>query len=244
MGFLQALLRHPRVAGWDVHTRFVDEHIEMLAGDRTVRSRFFEDLVRPQPAGRAGASVDPADPLAVLAYGGTEARERRPDTAPAPNRDGARALPAVMQGTIVSVEVAAGDEVHAGDLVLVMEAMKMEHEIRATASGIVREVTVAEGDTVYEGHPLAYIEEREVAVRDDATGEAVDLDFIRPDLAEVHARHKVTLDAARPDAVAKRRRNRPADGPGERGTIFATRTASSSTVSWPSHRDQGCPAKQ
>ena len=206
VGFLQAILRHPRVAGWDVHTRFVDEHIEMLAGDRTVRSRFFEDLVRPQPAGRAGASVDPADPLAVLAYGGTEARDRQPDTAPAPNRDGARALPAVMQGTIVSVEVAAGDEVHAGDLVLVMEAMKMEHEIRATASGIVREVTVAEGDTVYEGHPLAYIEEREVAVRDDATGEAVDLDFIRPDLAEVYARHKVTLDAARPDAVVKRRR--------------------------------------
>ena len=206
IGFLQALLGHPNVAGWDVHTRFVDENIEDLSGGPSPRRRFFDDPGQPQSTGQAGARVDPSDPLAVLHYGKSEGSGRdqaRPSTS---RRDGATALNAVMQGTIVSVDVKVGDEVRPKDLVLVMEAMKMEHEIRARTSGIVREVSVGKGDTVYEGHPLAYIEEREIGTRSEGSAETVDLDHIRPDLAEVHTRHAVTLDAARPDAVAKRRR--------------------------------------
>ena len=59
-----------------------------------------------------------------------------------------------MQGTVVSFEVQPGDEVYAGKLVLVMEAMKMEHEVRAELSGVVERLGVAAGDTVFEGHPL------------------------------------------------------------------------------------------
>ena len=87
-----------------------------------------------------------------------------------------------------------------------MESMKMEHVIAAEVPGIVRLVNVAAGDTVYEGHPLAFIEESEIAVGGSVEVEAVDLDFIRPDLAEVMARHEKTLDAARPEAVARRRK--------------------------------------
>lgn len=205
--FLQALLGHKCVAGWEVYTRFVDEHMEELVRKEPPQVRFFQDADRTRPSAvQAGAKVDPRDPLAVLSYG-KSGDPARPRQAPCAGRqDSASALAAEMQGTIVSVEVAAGEEILHGDLVLVMEAMKMEHEIRAMCSGIVREVTVGAGDTVHEGHPLAYIEEREVATRDDSNRETVDLDLIRPDLAEVHARHAVTLDAARPDAVAKRRR--------------------------------------
>jgi len=87
-----------------------------------------------------------------------------------------------------------------------MEAMKMEHEIRSPASGIVRELLAAVGETVWEGHTLALIEDDEVEVAEGEGEVEIDLDFVRPDLAELHSRHAVTLDAERPDAVAKRRK--------------------------------------
>src|SRR5581483_1646116 len=73
-------------------------------------------------------------------------------------------------------------------------------------SGIVRRIAVAERDAVFEGHPLAFIEEAEVSVAESEAAEAVDPDYIRPDLAAVHERHHIGLDAARPDAVERRRR--------------------------------------
>jgi acetyl-CoA carboxylase carboxyltransferase component len=111
-----------------------------------------------------------------------------------------------MQGTIVSFNVEPGDEVVAGRTVLIIEAMKMEHEIPAPASGRLAHFTVEPGEAVYEGHILAVVEEQEISDAAATGAEEHDLDFIRPDLAEVHARHAITLDAARPDAVAKRRR--------------------------------------
>ena len=207
IGFLQALLRHDDVRRWLVHTRFVDENIESLLDKAQAETRFFESGDSSESAAvQAGAKVDPSDPLAVLAYGKTADLVRAAPTSRKPLREGVETLDAVMQGTIVSVEVGAGDEVRPDDLVLVMESMKMEHEIRSDVGGIVQEVTVDVGDTVYEGHPLAFIEEKELAPLSTESTEDVDLDHLRPDLAEVHARHAATLDAARPDAVAKRRR--------------------------------------
>ena len=205
--FLQALLAHRDVRAWNVHTQFVDEHMDELVAGRAREGRFFpvDSQVTVQP-GIAGARVNPNDPLAVLSYGklGTPARPGAPKSGELP--DGSKQISAEMQGTIVSIDAEVGAAIRASDVVLVMESMKMEHEIRAGASGILREITVAVGDTVYEGHPLAVIEEREIDGAGKEGESDVDLEYIRPDLAEVHARHEVTLDAARPDAVAKRRR--------------------------------------
>jgi acetyl-CoA/propionyl-CoA/long-chain acyl-CoA carboxylase, biotin carboxylase, biotin carboxyl carrier protein len=63
-----------------------------------------------------------------------------------------------MQGTIVKVLVAAGDEVEAGQAVVVLEAMKMENNIAATKAGTVTEVKVAVGDTVGAGDVVVTIE--------------------------------------------------------------------------------------
>jgi acetyl-CoA carboxylase carboxyltransferase component len=78
--------------------------------------------------------------------------------------------------------------------------------IQAHTSGTVRAITVARGDTVPEGHALAFIEEMALERAAEAAGEAVNLDLVRPDLAEVLARQARTRDAARPDAVARRRK--------------------------------------
>jgi acetyl-CoA/propionyl-CoA carboxylase biotin carboxyl carrier protein len=63
-----------------------------------------------------------------------------------------------MQGTIVKVLVAEGDDVELGQSVLVLEAMKMENHISAEKAGTVKEVRVAAGDTVGTGDVLVVIE--------------------------------------------------------------------------------------
>ena len=64
---------------------------------------------------------------------------------------------AIMPGIVVSVAVASGDSVVAGDAVCVLEAMKMENEIRASSSGVVKEVVVEAGQTVNAGDLLVDI---------------------------------------------------------------------------------------
>ncbi len=110
-----------------------------------------------------------------------------------------------MQGTIVSVDVTAGETVRAGQQLMLIESMKMHHAIDSPCDGTVVDVLVAAGTTVMAGAPVASVEPG-VAVQQamvDVVG--ADLTAIRADLAEVQARHAIGLDAARPDAVARRR---------------------------------------
>lgn len=65
---------------------------------------------------------------------------------------------AVMPGIVVSIAVAEGDEVEKGQAVCVLEAMKMENEIRAPGAGTVTRVAVSPGDTVNSGDLLVEID--------------------------------------------------------------------------------------
>jgi len=69
------------------------------------------------------------------------------------------AITAEMQGTILSTKVAPGDDIAAGDVVCVLEAMKMENDVVASAGGTVASVPVAEGDSVDMGDTLVVLEE-------------------------------------------------------------------------------------
>ncbi|SDE82352.1 acetyl/propionyl/methylcrotonyl-CoA carboxylase subunit alpha [Halorientalis regularis] len=69
------------------------------------------------------------------------------------------AITAEMQGTVLSVAVDPGDEVAAGDVVCVLEAMKMENDVVASTGGTVASVPVAEGDSVDMGDTLVVLEE-------------------------------------------------------------------------------------
>ncbi|EMA08905.1 acetyl/propionyl/methylcrotonyl-CoA carboxylase subunit alpha [Haloarcula marismortui] len=69
------------------------------------------------------------------------------------------AITAEMQGTILSTKVAPGDDIAAGDVVCVLEAMKMENNVVASAGGTVASVPVAEGDSVDMGDTLVVLEE-------------------------------------------------------------------------------------
>jgi acetyl-CoA carboxylase carboxyltransferase component/biotin carboxyl carrier protein len=202
--FLRGLLARPEVRANRVTTRFVESHLgEILreaAGTETGAST----------NGLAGARLDGDDPLAVLEHGkhpaATSASPVPPSVAVAAGPPGTEPVLAPVQGTIVSLDVAPGDTVRAGQPLLVMEAMKMEHVIVADRSGVVRALAVSAGDTVFEGHPLLFVEDAAVDGDFEAVGEEVDLDRIRPDLAEVQERLAFGLDANRPDAVARRRK--------------------------------------
>ena len=96
--------------------------------------------------------------------GGGDGGMQRPDVATNDDDGGAVAagegerITAEMQGTILSVDVAPGDEVAPGDVVLVLEAMKMENDIIAESGGTVSEVLVSDGESVDMGDPLIVLE--------------------------------------------------------------------------------------
>ncbi|WP_186591852.1 sodium-extruding oxaloacetate decarboxylase subunit alpha [Vibrio cholerae] len=77
-----------------------------------------------------------------------------PKLAVATPTQGAEAVAAPLVGTIFKIQVEQGDEVAEGDVLIVLEAMKMETEIRAARSGVIQELHVKEGDSVRVGASL------------------------------------------------------------------------------------------
>lgn len=207
IGFLQNLLCHPSVESNEVDTTFIERHAsELTAGDSGHPRLYAQPAANPvAKTALAGARIDTSDPLAVLHHG-KQARSaaNRADVATGARTDGA-VLRAPMQGTIVSIDVRSGDLVRRGRQVMVMESMKMEHVIEAVEGGHVLDIMVTEGDAVLEGAPLLAVRAADVEHDDAEVAQNVDLDHIRRDLAEVKARKRRTLDAERPDAVARRR---------------------------------------
>jgi len=114
---------------------------------------------------------------------------------------------APMACTVVEVLVAAGQSVRAGQPLLIVEAMKMEHEICADADAQVLAVSARRGEMVAEGDLLLRFGAATLATptaAPETPTAAVDVAELRADLQEVQARHAFTLDANRPEAVAKR----------------------------------------
>jgi oxaloacetate decarboxylase alpha subunit len=78
--------------------------------------------------------------------------------APAPGGDTLK-VPAPLAGNIFKVNVTAGQSVRSGDVIMILEAMKMETEVRSPENGIVRNVVVREGDAVQVGDILLILEQ-------------------------------------------------------------------------------------
>jgi acetyl-CoA carboxylase carboxyltransferase component len=111
---------------------------------------------------------------------------------------------APIAGTVVQVLVQPGDAVKSGRAVVILESMKMEHEVLSASTGRVRQVAIEPGDTVAAGDQLLFIEEGDVEDVAGPVTEQADPTAVRADLAEVLTRQAFTLDEARPAAVARR----------------------------------------
>lgn len=86
------------------------------------------------------------------------APQAAPQAAPAPVASGAGAeLKAPMAGTILDVKVSVGQSINAGDVVCILEAMKLENEVVADVAGVVKSIAVSKGTSVENGQLLVVI---------------------------------------------------------------------------------------
>ncbi len=100
----------------------------------------------------------PAEPEKKKVELGKPVEEASDDAAPAAQVNAANAVKAPLPGTITSIEVAVGQEVKAGDTVVVLEAMKMQNSIEAEKDGKVTAIAVKVGQAVLEDDPLVVVE--------------------------------------------------------------------------------------
>ncbi len=180
---LQAILAHTDFKANRVSTSFIDRHVADLV---EAAQQFGQPLIATESAEKrsSGAAVANAEPVP----------------------EGAVAIAAPLQGTVVAITVAEGDVVRPGQQLAVIESMKMEHLVAAEQGGRIRRIVAADGVTLMQGEPILYFEPQDVEGDHVVAEEDIDLDAIRPDLAEMLARQANTLDENRPDSVGRRRK--------------------------------------
>ncbi len=176
LALLQALAARQEMESQQVHTRWLESVLpELLAATKDIAKK---------------------------AYSTSAAEQKDPQIASdAP--EGAVLAP--MPARLVQLSVAEGDVVAAGAELAVLEAMKMEHVLLAPHAGRVGALLAVAGGYVVQGQPLLVLEAVDDAADVGVQGSAAhDPDHIRADLQRVIDRHAFTLDAARPEAIAKR----------------------------------------
>ena len=101
----------------------------------------------------------PAAPAAAVAAvpAPVPAAAAAPAAAPAAGLAAGEVVKSPMPGNILKINVAQGQKVNEGDVLMILEAMKMENEIVATCSGTVAQIVVSKGTVVETGAPLAVI---------------------------------------------------------------------------------------
>jgi acetyl-CoA/propionyl-CoA carboxylase, biotin carboxylase, biotin carboxyl carrier protein len=156
--FLRTVLAEPAFTaegpgGFAVHTRWIEQdYLPAVAapddaGDQRVMIRVGRRWLPVAVPGLAQAADGP------LALAGQQARERRQQAEQAVGD----MISAPMQGTVVRIAVAEGESVAAGQVLAVVEAMKMENPLRAPHAGRVSGLRVRVGDTVAEGAVLCRV---------------------------------------------------------------------------------------
>lgn len=158
-----AILEHDDFRANEHSTKWVEEVLD-LSGVSTTGASTVED---DEPKIKREVDVEvngkrfsvamwvPESTAAVPAGGST--RRRRGGTSGATGASGSGEVTVPMQGTIVKVNVSVGDTVAIGDVIIVLEAMKMENNVTAEKAGTVIELGVAEGDSVGGGDVVAVI---------------------------------------------------------------------------------------
>ena len=177
--FLKNLLSLSEIQEGHFYTRFIKEHLSTLLENKGHTNYYFEkELLNTSLSHEAIHDIP----------------------------DGYLALKSPMPGSILQVLVQVGDQINTGQALIILEAMKMESVISATSTGIIYEIIAKEGEIVADKQVLIIIQPTSEAEISEAETEAIDLDYIRPDLAELKSREAFLKDENRPAAVEKRRK--------------------------------------
>ena len=208
LDLLKNILSNSKFKNNELHTNFIDKNIKNLLSKGSHINLFDINRSVKKNVPKRG-KIENLDPLAVLDHGKTggvfvDDSENILQLENEELEAGLSSIKAPMQGMIVKFDVKQGDEIWKGKPLLIMEAMKMEHEVVSDISGIVKEIKVQPQDTVFEGHSLMTIQLAEVKEKTTKKTKDVDLDRIRPDLKEALERKEASHDKNRPEAVKKR----------------------------------------
>lgn len=156
----------PESGPFSVHTRWIETEFsnEIPAWDPATAGSASEETERNaitvEVGGKRLEVVLPASLGSISSSNGSKAKKKKRSSRSGGSTDASTAdLVSPMQGTIVKVAVADGDEVAEGDLIVVLEAMKMEQPLTAHRAGIVCGLSAVAGDTVSAGTVLATIAE-------------------------------------------------------------------------------------
>ena len=160
-----AILRNEAFLAGDVHTRLVEDTMDFSSLDTGTAPTLPEDEeleernITVEVGGRRFEVRYWSQVMASLGPGQRPAPRRRPPklSKQVSPGDSEGLVTAPMQGTIVKVHHKAGDVVSAGDPVCVLEAMKMENEIKAPVDGEIVDLRVQPGDTIASGGILMVI---------------------------------------------------------------------------------------
>jgi acetyl-CoA/propionyl-CoA carboxylase biotin carboxyl carrier protein len=163
LGFHRALVSHPRFAAAETCRDLIDsdelkEAAEQLSHEQATVAVAADGMLS---AKKTMAEVDGRRvEVTVLrpepAYR-TLARRRLEREAGGAHAHGTDVVVSPMQGTVLDVRVADGDEVEAGAVICVVEAMKMENEVIAHRSGVVEQLSVEPGGTVVSGQVVCLV---------------------------------------------------------------------------------------
>ncbi len=138
-----------------VDNEYFEVEVEEVGGVPTVAA-----IAPAAPQPLPGASVPPPPPRPATAPAPAPAAKPTTTPAPAPKpvAAGGTTIEAPRPGMIIRYEVNEGDNVNEGDVVLILEAMKMENSITSPVSGTVKQIGFKEGDSVQKGDVLAVID--------------------------------------------------------------------------------------
>lgn len=160
------VLEHDRFIEGTHHTRWVEDELDLTGIARPTAPALPEDEAMAQReitveiGGRRYVVTYWMPELQPASSGRRPAPRRKPPklSTPAGNHTGeAGVVTAPMQGTIVKVNTEAGHSINAGESICVLEAMKMENEVRSPIEGEVVDLRVRPGDTVSSGQVIAII---------------------------------------------------------------------------------------
>ena len=166
--FHRAILEEPAFCAeveseFNIHTRWIETEFEtpLEPWDGAIEDGFdTEELYRTVVVEVEGRRLKVGVPAGIFAAGQSATRGKAPKRATTSSSAGGASegrITSPMQATVVKVLVEVGQSVVAGDLVCVLEAMKMEQPIAASIDGIVESIGVSPGDSVTGGHLLAVI---------------------------------------------------------------------------------------
>ncbi|MFZ1972832.1 MAG: biotin/lipoyl-containing protein [Candidatus Acidiferrales bacterium] len=148
------------IEGRDVSSWFADGHA-LEADGKEVSPGVYSILVQGESfevrVERIGAELRATTQGRDYKVAIRDPREWKKNRAGAAEAEGRQQVLAPMPGKVVRVLVAAGDEVQAGQGLMVVEAMKMQNEIRAPKSGKIESLSVIEGQTVNSGEVVAVV---------------------------------------------------------------------------------------